>query len=1554
MKSVYRILRSLLVVAIIIAVAFPLVLFVALSLPAVQSRVAYQCEKELSVLLDCKVTVGGLGIVPFNRAVLRNVTVETAPGDTALTVRRLGAGIRISSLLSAGEPLTVNYVELVGLDARLRRDSAGAPLNIQPIIDALSPKEKNKPPTRFDLKINTVMIRSSKLSYDVGPVIADGGGEARRFSPDHVAVEQFRADIRLPRLRNDDFLISVKRLAFAERNCGFVLDNLAGDFIISSALLAARNMQVVLPQSHLRFDDMEIPLKGGMRNVAEALKTARLEAGLRSGSNLRLDDMAAFVPRLRDLPVDVLFERFALRGNLNGFEADMRLLSDAHVSLELTGEAAHLSSDENRKIYVSRLAVDADGAGVQQVLQQAHLLKADMPLKLRTLGHAGVEIAGSLEGKNLKGKIGLAAAPGRITAETSGVFRNAGDFSLDASVATEGALDLAGLLPNLRIGEVDGDLDASVARKGGRVQGAADVEIDRCVFRDVAYEAVKAHAEIEDGVVRGSAGIDNPGIALSLEGAYSLNKDSKLIELDMDIARFIPSMLNLTEKSPGACFSGALDIALEGSGFNRLRGTASLNHIRYSRAAGDELTLDNFLVTADSTRITVRSDYIDGELSGAYDFAVIAGDLRHIAGMVFPALVPQMAAAHADVRESGNDFRFDFTIKYTERLAGFFNLPVSVVYPVRLYGAFSGPSRDLALSVDAPYLRQGNKLIENTVIGASMSGEENMANLDISTNMPTKNGLMGIMLQTRGGADRLSTDISWKINREQAYEGNIGIAAMFRRDSDKGLYTDVDIAESTLTFNDSTWIVNPAQVTVSPRHEVKVSGLNVHRSNQYVKIEGSVSDNPWDLLTLDLRNFSLDYLFESLGIDKVMLGGDATGTFYASRLLSPEPRLETPGLNVKGISYNKVVLGDADVRSRWEPETRGITLDATIDSDEGRRSLVNGAIYPMNESLDLTFTADRVKVGFMQPYMEAFASDISGYASGRARLWGTFKYIDLEGDVFADDLRLKVNFTNTYYTATDSVHFRPGLIDLNGIRIKDSEGHTANLNGWVRHKFFKEPRFEFGVTDAYDFLSYNTTARDNPVWYGKIYGNGSAFVKGEPGRVNISVDMSTAPRSTFTFVLSDQEVADEFSFLTFRDKNTLSAELSDTLRLERDTSMDIVNRLRSLAENHDADTPSDYEISLQMRVTPDARLNLVMDPVGGDRIRANGSGHLRMDYGSANNDLRMYGTYTLDRGSYNFTLQDIIIKDFTIKPGSRITFNGDPYNAGLDIQAAYALNANLSDLDESFLQDKDLNRTNVPVHAILKVAGDLVAPEISFDLEFPTLTTDVYRKVRSIISTDDMMNRQIIYLLALSRFYTPDYMASTTKGNELVSVASSTISSQLSNLLGSISENWNIAPTFRSDRGDFSDVEVDVALSSRLLNNRLLFNGNFGYRDNSLNTSQFVGDFDLEYILDRPGMWRLKAYNRYNDQNYYLRTAPTTQGVGVVLKRDFDSFFSFLKPLVRRSRKSVPQPVKETPADTPSPSGSSVPSDSTAVTPPAERTTPPPRVKPVARPGHGK
>ena len=197
--------------------------------------------------------------------------------------------------------------------------------------------------------------------------------------------------------------------------------------------------------------------------------------------------------------------------------------------------------------------------------------------------------------------------------------------------------------------------------------------------------------------------------------------------------------------------------------------------------------------------------------------------------------------------------------------------------------------------------------------------------------------------------------------------------------------------------------------------------------------------------------------------------------------------------------------------------------------------------------------------------------------------------------------------------------------------------------------------------------------------------------------------------------------------------------------------------------------------------------------------------------------------------------------------------------------------------------------SGIPVQTILNVSGDVRRPDLNFDIAFPTLTQDVDRRVRSIISTNDMMNRQIIYLLALNRFYTPDFMnMGQSRNNELVSVASSTLSSQLGNILGQLSENWNISPNFRSEKGDFSDMEVELALSSQLLNNRLIFNGNFGYRDNTVNNNTFIGDFDLEYLLNKSGTIRLKAYNHYNDRNYYIKSALTTQGVGIMLRHDFN------------------------------------------------------------------
>lgn len=724
---------------------------------------------------------------------------------------------------------------------------------------------------------------------------------------------------------------------------------------------------------------------------------------------------------------------------------------------------------------------------------------------------------------------------------------------------------------------------------------------------------------------------------------------------------------------------------------------------------------------------------------------------------------------------------------------------------------------------------------------------------------------------------------------------------------------------STFEVNDTIWHVNRSRLQWDG-HRISVDSLLVNQGMQFALIDGVASPSADDYMYVDLSGIDLDYVFETLAINYVTFGGKATGRLQGSALLSSAPILYTDGLNVKALTYNHSLLGDALIKSNFDTRTKAVHIDADIAEKQRHVAKVLGDIYVARDSLSIGIAADSVNVAFLQPFMMAFSSDVEGRASGNVKLFGTFKDIDLVGRVHADSLRMKVDITNVWYSACDSVIIDPGVIHLDNITLRDRDGHTALLNGEVRHRYFHEPTFDFKITKANNLLVYDTNQAMGERWWGTIYGNGSGTIHGVPGYINIVVDMNSAPGSTFTFALDDREEAVDYQFITFTDKRKEAEEarLQETLAPAPEEP-EFLKRFRRAAEQQTQGRPTRYDMDLRMRATPDAKVCIIMDPVAGDKIDATGSGALRMTYNSEN-ELNLYGTYTLDQGLYNFTLQDLIVRDFKIRQGSKITFDGDPLAATLNLTAVYKVNTSLTELDKSFATDRELNRTNVPVEALLKVDGDMRSPEITFDLDFPTLSNDVASKVRSIISTSDMMNRQIIYLLALNRFYTPDYMNNDASGGELSSLASTTLSTQLGQMLGTLAPGWSFSPYFRTEKGDFSDMEVDLALSSALFNNRLLLNGNFGYRDKATSNTTFVGDFDIEYLLNRSGTLRLKAYNHFNDQSYYLRSALTTQGLGILYKRDFNRF---LPGLFRKKKK---QPEKKKPAQTPAPAAPAEPS----------------------------
>ncbi len=1494
----------------ILAIGVPIALYLVLSTHWAQERMRTAGEEALSRLLGTEATIGRVGFSPFTRIRIEGVEVADDNGNLAARIDELEGRFEMSDLLRSGK-IIIDYVYLSGLRASLYRDSVGAPLNIDGIIKRLSKKDDNKEPGKFELRVNNVELSNCAFSYDVLDAPATPG----RFNPNHIRLSGISADVYAPHVSSDNYLVRLVDLRATESS-GLTLDNVTARLSLTPDHLSLTGVSVALPHSIVKLDDIEAPIDG-MASLGRLGTSIPLEVGIEEGSTVYLPDLSPLVPRLADTDNTLMLELKAA-GRLDSVNLRELSIIDAHESnrINLSGIVTGLPHVD------SMLIRDANARA---------LLRNGSALRLLT--HTGVSVSPALErvlssatnpvliakydGQIDHGRYQLRLASDCGAMESKGRFdANGNVFSVKGDVSVDNA-DLGALLGNPDIGvaslsaTVDGSLDAHQVAE--TLRGEANAQIDAFEYKGYRYSgiSVAAHREAEYSAVDVRSTDANCRFRLNANYNHP-SEGQKYADWLCNIERMNPDTLHLYRKFPGHTLSATLRGNLRGTSLASLAGEAQITNLEYLDSHFDGLEVRRFLLSIDNEaspgRIDVVSDFLHGEVEGDFDLGTIGESVSTIMSEVFPSYAQFYNVDRYDeegnAKHFGNDFRFDFTLQDADNVMGFFRLPVRVLDPVEISGLVSDSKRIASITVDAPWLLQSGNLIENTILTATIDGAQGQGILEATTHYPTKKGPMDVVANIITVDDRLDANIDWAIVRDQPINCKVNFASSIRKSSLGKLTVDTEIYPGQINFGNEVWSISNSHIVYSDKY-LDVDGFVMKAGDQMVQVNGIATDMPQPALLVDLKNVRLIDIFETLDINKALISGQATGRLEVSQLFSGSPDIHSSEFHVKDMGYNYTTIGDGDIKIKFDNEKGAFCFDAVLDQPGGRKSYIDGSITPATEELDFTFHADHVRVGFLKPFMSAFCSDISGYASGVAHLYGTFKYLDLAGDIYADSVGLKLDFTGVTYYATDSLRLRPGRIDLRDITLRDRYGNTAMLNGYVTHEFFNSPTFSFEVKNARNLLCYNITQRDNPRWYGTVYGDGSARVSGVPGHVDIDVNMSTSTspkaRSVFTFELLDTEVAEEYSFITFRDATPLSAGMEF---VSVSTEPKAVTKAKNMQVAQGEEKPTSYDMSINMGITPQAELIIVMDPISRDMIRAWGEGYMALDYSTRDDELGLKGKYTVERGNYTFSLQDLIYRDFSIRNGSTIEFTGDPYEGVLNLDAAYEVkSANLTDLDESFAQDKDINNTNVRVNALVHVSGTMMQPQLKFDLEFPSLNSDVYRKVKSIISTDELMNQQIIYLLALDRFYTPDYMTSTTKGSELFSVASSTISNQLSNILGKLSDNWSIAPNLRSDRGDFSDIEVDVALSSRLLNNRLLFNGNFGYRDKSLNTNQFVGDFDIEYLLNRSGNLRLKAYNRYNDQNYYLRTAQTTQGVGIILSRDFDDMLS----MFRKRRKKAAQ-----------------------------------------------
>lgn len=1496
LRTTYKVLRSFLFTVIIIAVVIYVGLYIVLSIPSVQRSVKSRVEKETSAFLGSRVEIGSLKIFPFNEVRLSDVDIYTPKNEKCISVGTLGAGIHLWRLIY-DQKIEITYAEVIGLDGRVWKETPQSPLNIDFIIKALAPKDKNKPPTKFDLKLHNVVIRKSRLSYDIHS--APRKDNPLAFDNNHIELNDFKADVTLPQLKNDDFIVDLRRLSFRERN-GLSVEKLAMMAHITPESLDVVDIALRLPGSDIKISDIHLQFKS-FKDILQSLDSGNHLVQI-SASRLSPADFRCFYPPLAsfngeykfDADIsgktnDIYLEQFVLRDGFNDFNLSLRCrLQGAPEIKNLRGEIEDLeltSSSEKINAIITLLP------GLKKNIADMICRLGD--LKLKANGHL------SMPEQKSDVDVEILSGVGDLDAECGLSWRSAKLFALSGDVNSEN-FDLGKLIANEKFGTLSLTSTIDFNVQGKDMDAAVDAVISNFEYNGETIDNISLSGEKNGKSIAGLLVVDDESVSLDSHVDVILDKENSQWRIDTDIHNFIPSRYGILPKYKGYNLAANLVADITGNSIDNLTGSINLTSVNFEKAGDKSLHLSSLSLLSERVdtvkRYSISSDIINGKLEGAFTFGNLAKFSKDLVVRSVPSLVA------GDTISGSQDFaKLDLTISPNDEFAEFFSLSVKPYSNISIAGDMMGADGKLALDINAPYLVKGNKMIRNTKI--NINGDRiNGLRGEISSTVPAKNDDANLHVVLSAFTDNITSDIDWTFEKNKTAEGNIRLDAQITKNQFTGKPdVDLKVSPSSFRLNGSEWRIDRASMAYSG-DAVDVDNIRIWHAGQFVTINGRVSTSPVDALKIKLAGIDLSYIFEALNINYVNFGGIATGEILASDLFTKVPVLRTERLFVKDLSYNGAVLGDGNLESHWVNDSKKVAINADIRKGQRRVALIGGGVFVTRDSLSFDMLADHVNIEFLKPFMSAFTSDVGGEASGRVKLYGTFKDIDLKGKVLADSISMKVDYTNVYYHGTDSVDIRPGYIDIPSFRLYDKYGNSALLKGFVKHHYFHEPEFEFRLTDARNLLCFDTNNKINPDWYGKIFASGGGVLRGRPGIVSMMLDVSTSPNSDFTFVLSETQTAADYEFLTFSDRKKAELEAIQG-------TVDLEEKFKNSLPAPSIDRSSLFTMDIRCSVTPAAKLTLVMDPKAGDRITARGEGPMQISYNTDSDEMQIYGKYTLAEGNYNFSLQDLILRDFKINSGSNISFNGDPMQGVLDITAAYRVNTNLSDLDKSFSTDRDLNRTNVPVDALLKVHGDMRSPEITFDIALPTLTQDVERKVKSIISTDDMMNRQIIYLLALNRFYTPEYMGGTSNGSgELASVASSTLSSQLSSFMGQLTDKVTLAPSFRSDKGDFSDMEVDVALSSRLLDNRLLINGNFGYRDRATSQSTFVGDFDIEYLLNKNGNLRLKAYNHFNDQNYYLRSALTTQGIGVIYRRDFDNPFTFL---TRKKKKIVDKNGKD-------------------------------------------
>ncbi|WP_455665677.1 translocation/assembly module TamB domain-containing protein [Phocaeicola sp.] len=1440
-------------------------IIVLLNIPYVQGKLSVFVAKELKTVLNTEVSVGRIDMGLLNRIIVEDVQLHDRRNEELLKVARLSARFEFLPLLKG--KVTISSVQLFGFTVNMNRETPESVPNFQFVLDAFASKDTVKTESNLDLRINSVLIRRGRIAYDVLSEPETPG----KFNANHLSIRNLAATLSLKALRSDSLNAAIRRISFDEQS-GFSLQKMSVKVTANNHRLDIKDFGVELANTTLKVDSLTLKYDS-LPELPKMAENVTYDGSLKA--MVVLKDIAPFVPALSrfEEPLDL---RMEFSGHGKNLDCPSLRLTNNH-GLMIMGETALSNWDAGMDMYIyGKLAnLTMNKEGMDFLMTN---LTGKVPPIVQRLEYVRFngEAAGYLHDLTVTGLFHTGV--GAVKADVMmSIDEDSKSRTYSGNVASEG-LDLGKLLnQEKKLGLVDFNVELKGFNyKNHYPESYIKGVVSSFEYSQYQYENIMLDGVYKDGGFNGKLSMDDENGSVQIDGNFNIAKEVPDFNLKAAIRNLRPHDLHLSDKYEDADISLNLMADFTGKSIDDMNGRISLDSLQLNAPDGGDYFLDNLTITAgqvsEGKELRVNSSFMTAVVRGEYSYHTIPASVIQTVQRYIPSLL----SIKDNMPDPHNNFKFDIRLESAEVFSKLFQIPLELHLPVSIGGYFNDGEEKLHVEGYFPDFKYNGTHYDSGVLLCENPSDQFKCSLRGA--MLMKSGAMlNLSVEANAKDDRLETTVNWGNNTNVTYGGKFAANTRFFKTEGSRpiLQADIDILPTKVVLNDTVWNIHPSHIAVDSGR-VFIDNFLFEHKDQYLRVDGRLTPKETDSCRVDLKNIKLDYVLDIVQFDDVLFGGLVTGKVDLKSVMK-DPVMQTR-LNVHNFSLNHSLLGEADITGVWDKELGGVRLDAKIAEQGISATHVTGYVSPKLKGLDLLIHADSTNVGFLQPFIDGIFSDINGRVNGHVRLYGDFKHLDLEGEVRAK-MDAKIDVLNTYFQIRDdSIHISSGSLDFRNVRVYDREGHDGLVNGYLHHTKLKNLMYHFNI-HGNNLLMYDTREAGEMPFYGRVYGTGNVVLNGGNNAMTVDASLTTGNNTSFTYITGVTTEAASNQFITFVDKTPK--------RIHDNVETNLYHHSNVQEDKEEEGPPMDLRINMLIDATPSATMKIIMDPVAGDNITATGNGNLQVNYFNKG-DFRMFGSYVIDQGLYKLSMQEVIRKDFTLQSGGTVTFTGDPYQANLDVQAVYTVNsASLSDL----VADPSRNQGTIKVNCLMNLTGSLSNPDIKFDLELPTVREEDRELVRSVTSTEEQMNTQIIYLLGIGKFYTYDYTNNDQSSNATSSLAFSTLSGQLNNMLSQWmdNKNWNIGANLSTGEKGWTDVEAEAMLSGRLLNNRLMINGNFGYKENVMANTNFVGDFEAIWLLTKNGDFRLRGYNQTNDR-YFTKSTLTTQGVGIMYKKDFNKW----------------------------------------------------------------